>query len=396
MTSLTIAGGVYHEQCIWPEWNQLVGSGGRAAATLRDYVRNIALHSYASPQVVTALEPFIENAGFTFHPTKVTQTVSFAYVHCLSAPTISPSPNRIRRNPPIRLEAPNVLRFGMMEGTAVVKARRCVYDPQSAFDPEQFEDNGSTADELAIVGNRGEIASLGKRADPLAAARSLVRGGARAVVVKAGAEGAYVVEGSKVQRISAFDSGNVWTIGSGDIFAAVFAACWMVKRYTAYRSALIASRAVAVYAGSMALPSPLPKKLDALRMKAVLANDPYIYLAGPFFTVAQRWLIDEARRCLIELGAKVFSPVHDVGHGPAEEVANADLAALKKCHAVFAVLDGLDGGTLFEIGYARALKKPVYAFAQTTSAEELKMVAGSKCQIHSDFVTALHRAAWRS
>jgi nucleoside 2-deoxyribosyltransferase len=112
--------------------------------------------------------------------------------------------------------------------------------------------------------------------------------------------------------------------------------------------------------------------------------------------MSERWLVDEARRGLAELGMDVFSPVHDVGPGPAELVTPADLDALQRCDVVFAILDGLDSGTVFEVGFARALGKPVYAFAQTVSDEDLKMLAGSDCRIFDDFVTALHHTAWRA
>lgn len=152
--------------------------------------------------------------------------------------------------------------------------------------------------------------------------------------------------------------------------------------------------AVAAYVETMALPSPA---IDALRRRS--APLPPVagraYLASPFFTLGQRWLVDEARRALSELGLQVFSPVHDVGSGPAELVAPLDLAALDQCDLVFAILDGLDSGTLYEVGYARALNKPVYALAQTVSPEDLKMVEGSGCRVYDDFVTALHHAAWR-
>ena len=91
----------------------------------------------------------------------------------------------------------------------------------------------------------------------------------------------------------------------------------------------------------------------------------------------------------------VFSPVHDVGPGPASEVAPADIAELRGCDVVFAILDGLDSGTLFEVGYARALGKPVYVLAQRVSTEDLKMVEGSGCRIYGDLVTALHHLVWR-
>ena len=96
-----------------------------------------------------------------------------------------------------------------------------------------------------------------------------------------------------------------------------------------------------------------------------------------FFTISQRWLVDEVRRELGNLGLEVFSPVHDVGPGPAMVVAPADIAALDECDVVFALLDGLDSGTLFEVGYARAREIPVYALAQSVSTEDLKMIEGS-------------------
>lgn len=131
-------------------------------------------------------------------------------------------------------------------------------------------------------------------------------------------------------------------------------------------------------------------------MPSTSAAEGRIYLAGPFFTLGQRWLIDESRRCLIELGLNVFSPVHNVGSGPADAVAPADLAAIDECDAIFAILDGMDSGTIFEVGYARARNKPVYALAQTVSEEDLKMILGSGCRIYDDFVTALYHVAWRT
>ncbi|MBN0523972.1 nucleoside 2-deoxyribosyltransferase, partial [Pseudomonas aeruginosa] len=49
-----------------------------------------------------------------------------------------------------------VLRFGMIDGTAVVNADFAVFDPQNADEPESFSANGSTAKHLALVLNRHE------------------------------------------------------------------------------------------------------------------------------------------------------------------------------------------------------------------------------------------------
>lgn len=144
----------------------------------------------------------------------------------------------------------------------------------------------------------------------------------------------------------------------------------------------------------MALPVPSPNTLkrESVPVKAVGGH---AYLAGPFFTMSQRWLVEEVRRGLRDVGLNVFSPLHDVGRGPASEVAPADLEKLEESDVVFAIMDGLDSGTVFEVGYARALKKPVYALAQETSIEDLKMIEGSGCHVHTDLVTALHHLAWR-
>lgn len=396
MTAITIAGGVYHERCIWPDWDQLYGSAGRAAAALSGHVDTITLRSYARPDVAIRFAQYANQYGFTFDPEPTEQVVSFEYIHSLSVPLIRPAPVMISPNPPIPVSASVVLRFGMLDGGVQVTAERCVYDPQSAFRPEPFDANGSTAKHLAIVANQGETLALGDGNDPIVAARSLLNRGAEVVVVKSGAKGAYIVEATGVSHVPAYRTDRVWTVGSGDVFAAIFAAYWGVHGFTPVRAAELASRAVATYVDSMALPVPLPSELlKSLRPEAVAAGGK-VYLAAPFFTLGQRWLVDEARRGLSELGLKVFSPVHDVGAGPADQVAPADLAALDTCDAVFAILDGTDSGTLFEVGYARALGKPVYALAQTVSDEDLKMVHGSHCRIFDDFVTALHHTAWRT
>jgi hypothetical protein len=394
MTAITVAGGVYHERCIWPDWDQVFGSGGRAAAALTGVVDHVCLHAYATAELAKAFEGNRGLYGFRFTPAPAEQAISFEYIHSLSIPDIRPTVPLIRRQPPLQVSAEVVLRFGMMEGTAVVAADRCVYDPQSAHAPEPFADNGSKARHLAVVANRGELSALGGGSDPLDTARRLVgEGSAEAVVVKAGAAGAHVVEAGGETPVPAFRTDRVWSLGSGDVFAAVFAAQWGVEERPAVEAARLASRAVADYVSTMALPvSPAPSG----DFPIAVAKTGLVYLASPFFTIGQRWLVDEARRGLAALGMQVFSPFHDIGSGPAHEVAPADIAALDRSDAVFAILDGLDSGTLFEVGYARAKGKPVYAFAQAVAPEDLKMVEGTGCRLFSDFVTALHHAAWRT
>jgi nucleoside 2-deoxyribosyltransferase len=395
-TAITIAGGVYHERCVWPDWDQVFGSGGRAAAALCGHIDRIVLQSYARADTATRFKTYADTYGFALDSSPADQTVSFEYVHSLSIPVIRPTPARIRTNAPLAVSGETVLRFGMMEGTAIVEADRCTYDPQSAFNPEPFGANGSKANRLAIVANRGEILALGRGSDPIESAQALLRNGAEVVVVKSGVAGAFVVEPTGVIAVPAYQTERVWTVGSGDVFAALFAVTWGVHGATPVDAAHTASRAVAEYVNSMALPIPSAATLRQSPLPEAHATTGRIYLASPFFTISQRWLVDETRRCLIELGMDVFSPVHEIGPGPAETIAPADLAGVDACDAMFAILDGIDSGTLFEIGYARAHNKPVYVLAQTVSEEDLKMVVGSGCQVFDDFVTALHHVAWRT
>jgi nucleoside 2-deoxyribosyltransferase len=283
----------------------------------------------------------------------------------------------------------------MLEGSAVVRAEQCVYDPQSAFNPEQFNKNGSQATHLAIVANRREIAAMSGATDLVMGARTLIEQGAEVVVIKGGPDGAIVVTKDGDTKVSAYQTKRVWSVGSGDVFAAMFAARWAVHRDPPDIAADLASRAVAGYAESMDLPIAGVPDLRSTQRAPATTTPGRAYLASPFFSLGQRWLVDEARRGLFELGIDVLSPVHDIGRGVAEEVAPADLQAIKNCDRMFAVLDGLDSGTLFEVGYARANQVPVYALAQSVSAEDLKMVQGSGCRVYDDFVTALHHTAWR-
>jgi hypothetical protein len=395
MTSLTIAGGIYHERCTWPEWNHTYGSGGRAAAAVAGHLDNVQLYSYVPPLAAKNFRPYAEMYGFDFREVEGKQLVSFDYVHSLSNPIIRPIIGRIQQNDAIPVAAEAVLRFGMLEGSARITAQRCVYDPQSAFDPEPFEANGSRAEALAIVANRAEIAGMSGASDPLEGAKILIERGAQLVVVKSGAEGAFVVSGDGIERVPAFQSERVWTIGSGDVFAAVFAARWAALHDVPLEAAQLASRAVASYAETMALPVPPWEELASANRKETVSIPGQVYLASPFFTLGERWVVEEARRGLKELGLEVFSPLHEIGPGVAEVVAPADIAGIDASDRVFAILHGTDSGTLFEVGYAVAKGIPVYALAQNVSEEDLKMVQGSGCRVYGDFVTALHHTAWR-
>ncbi len=242
MSAITVTGGVYHERCIWPDWDQVYGSGGRAAAALSAHVDQVTLQAYARADTADRFNSYAATTyGFRFEPVDASQTISFEYVHSLSVPTIRPAPALIQANTPFEATDKIVVRFGVMEGSARVEADHCVYDPQSAFHPEPFGQNGSRANHLAIVANRNEVMALGKEADLTRSAQALLKAGAEVVVVKMGVAGAIVVDASGTTAVPAFQTDTVWTIGSGDVFAAVFASAWGVHGMQPVDAARLAS-----------------------------------------------------------------------------------------------------------------------------------------------------------
>jgi nucleoside 2-deoxyribosyltransferase len=71
-----------------------------------------------------------------------------------------------------------------------------------------------------------------------------------------------------------------------------------------------------------------------------------------------------------------------------------DLAAIEAADLMFAIVDGMDSGTVYEIGYARAKGKPVVVYSENETPEDKKMMQGSGCVLCDDFVTAIYQAIW--
>lgn len=107
-------------------------------------------------------------------------------------------------------------------------------------------------------------------------------------------------------------------------------------------------------------------------------------------------MVGQARRDLLAMGLDVFSPYHDVGIGSAEDVVEKDLEGIRKCDVLLAIGDGLDSGTIYEMGYARALNKPVIFYAENESVQDKKMIEGSNCYITDDYVSAIYHTVWEA
>ena len=397
---MLIAGGFYREISIFPGDDQLFGSGGRAAAALCALSDNIELHTYVGESNLKDIDLFATQWGIDIKHYQTEETLTFEYYHGLSTPIIRPIPLTLNKHAPIRLTGDVILRFGMLEGEAIVEAKTVVYDPQHPHKPQFFDDNGSKADRLAYVLNRFEILALTGLDSVEVAAKTLIKEKKLdALVVKSGAFGAEVWEGQTSTKVSAYETPSIWPIGSGDVFASIFTHYWGKLELPAVEAAKYASRAAAIYCDNRRLQFQHDELATSTFMYQILEpkrnpSDCIIYIAGPFFTMGEYWLVCEARTALIGSGYRTFSPIHDVGLGSAEEVVQKDIDGLKSCHVVLSLCDGLDSGTLFEVGYAVREGIPVVSFAEHTTNEAMKMLKGSGCKLFSDFTTAIYHTQW--
>lgn len=394
-----VVGGVYRELCMRPAWREIFGSAGRAASAIASMGGKVTLHACldALAQEVMTVRAALEN--FTLNSTEINQSATFEYNHGLSTPRIYGVDHSV---PTLKVVAGNVLRFGVIEGEVITHGERVVYDPQNAVSPQNYYSNGSSAKELALILNRHEAMLLTglKNNSVLAMAESLIATAqANVVVIKQGAQGALVHDGRHIEQIPAYRSQSVWKIGSGDAFVGHFSYRWMHEGLSAAESADLASRATAYYCQTRGFPTS--KSLESFNPQPVkpstsfcAGKKPRVYLAGPFFTLAQLWLIEQARRDLRNMGMVVFSPYHEVGHGSADDVVMLDLEGIDDADIVFAIGDGMDAGTIYEIGYARAKGKPVVMYCENESVENKKMMEGSDCLIQSDYVSAIYQTLW--
>lgn len=397
---MIVVGGTYDEVCFEPRWEEKFGSGLRGCRVINsiDPDAEIEFHTFGDSNTklyldqVTSIFPKIKSTV-----AKIDRPISFYYDHPLITPRIFPRLDTVNKNSNnIRVvSGDNILYYGFIEGNAIVEGKRVVYDPQSPSNPIPFSRTGSKAEKLAVVVNYSEAKKMAGSTD-LAAIKQffLSTENADVLVLKIGAKGALVIDKSTGQEntIPVYKTLHVWPIGSGDVFASSFAYHWFLGMEPK-EAAEKASSLTAIYCSSRSFDF---KQGIEPTQQLLIKDFPSgkIYLAGPFFTYAERWLIDQIRSCLSGIGISVFSPWHDIGHGIASEVVSKDLEGLEQSKLVFAVLDGLDSGTLFEVGYAVKKEIPVIAYVQNETEESVKMLEGTGCILEKDLTTAVYKAYW--
>ena len=403
---ITVVGGVYFEYVARPAWRQFYGSAGRAVeaiAALGGQARLVSpMDARAKAQIAARSE---DGDLYDVVPVDVDEVAAFQYTHGLVTPAIN---RPTKAYPPIRSSDPHVVLFGMIHGEATVDADYAVYDPQNVVGPLSFSATGSKARHLALILNRHEARAMLGGVDQSAEAMAqtlAAQEGAEVVIIKQGPFGALVLHNGAVTRVPAYRTSSVWKVGSGDQFVANFAYAWIEERRSPEAAADRASRATAFYCQTKSFPSS--EQLDAFDPAPIVIGHRTlaygssvrgwkVYLAGPFFTLGQLWVIEEAKSALETMGLQVISPFHMVGHGAAEDVVAKDRALLDEADLVLAVGDGMDAGTIFEIGYARAKGKPVVFYAENEPGEDRKMMEGSGCRMANDFVSAIYLTVWEA
>lgn len=389
---MIVVGGTYFETCERPGSRVMFGSGLRAAGAISLVAQNLTLYTAVDDEFKMTAHSAAAALGVNTFWVKRSEPIAFRYYTPLSSPSID---GRTATCEEISATDELALVFGMIETRPKVECKKLVFDPQQPREIQSLKISSITYEELVIVANASETRVLGKDESVEQAAKNLLDSSqAIAVVTKCGAWGALVTTKEGQHVIGAHPTNLVSPIGTGDIFAAAFAWAWGQENKPAVESARIASAVVASWTQNRVLPIMEEAFRKQTSLQPPLKPRPVqVYLAGPYFTLGQQWLVDLARSAISGLGAKCFSPFHDVGPG-GDEVAIADLEGLAKSDSVLALLDGNDGGTIFEAGWATKNQIPIVAYASNPLEETAKMLRGTGAELHTDLSTAVYRAIW--
>ncbi len=396
---MKVVGGIYREICLEPKTDNLYGSGLRAAIAISQGCQNLSMSGLVESGLRNQIEIMSEKYGFKTELLERRNEIAFLYETPVSPPRVYGIEGARHMGSTLNVSGTNMLAFAMVETNLEVKADRLVIDPQGL---SQIEGRITwSASHLAIVANRREtikLLGIEEDLDSDTLAESIrTKYNAEVSVIKCGALGAVVSDSGTIYHIGAYLTNKVNPIGSGDVFSGVFAYFWADLRLSPEEAANNASKATAewVFRGPFQVINRNKKVTAPNAEVRVFGKVSTVYLAAPFFTTSERWLVNLCRNALKDLGARVFSPSHDVGFGSSEAVVVGDIDGLNKSKSMIALLDGKDPGTLFEIGYGTAVDKRIVVYVSSNDNTNLTMIAGSQAHIHKDLSSAIYDAIWQ-
>lgn len=150
---IAVVGGVYAERCIDQYWDDVYGSGGRAAAALSGLGHDVALHTYRGDKLLDGLANLEQVYGISVAGPLVLGSIGFDYVHSLSVPRISrPGPPPVI-HPDVIVEGEVVLRFGAACGGT---GRGMVAIPQSVHRDGRRDEGNRPRRSAAAHGKCGD------------------------------------------------------------------------------------------------------------------------------------------------------------------------------------------------------------------------------------------------
>lgn len=392
---INVIGGTYREINYDDILSEIYGSGFRSCKFLLE--NKCDVHFYTSGNSDTS-GYLNENKKvypkFKFDCIDSKQMITFKYNFALDNPTIFPNILTIEKTKKIEVENKNIICFGMLETDFSINGEKVVYDPQTSIKPKKFSEIGS-ANELVYIVNWNEAKSIASSDDINKVKDFFFRvEKVTALIIKKGPSGAKLFYENKEFNIPSYITDNVNKIGSGDIFSGSFGYYWMKRGLPFEECAMLASKSTSLYCDKRVYVDTSNFEYDYIDFKSTDLESKQVYLAAPFFSLAELILIDKIRNAFLEFGVKVFSPFHDIGLGDNVTIAKKDLEGIQNSDIIFCVFDNLDSGTLIESGYSLALNKKIIGYHRTGRKSDLLMLKPGSFKAYDNLTTSIYNTIW--
>jgi hypothetical protein len=392
---ISVIGGTYREIDFDDISMDIFGSGFRCCKFLLENKCAVKYFTSGNNEVVNYLK---ENekvySNFKFECIESDDLITFKYSFALDNPNIFPNILNLKKTERIKVDDENIICYGILESEFSANGKKVVYDPQTSIKPKKFSEIG-IAEQLIYIVNWNEARSISSHNDIEEIKNYFFNNEkAMAVIIKNGPFGAKLYYNNTEYHIPSFVTENVNKIGSGDIFTSSFGYYWMTKNLPLEECALLASKATSLYCDKKVYIDVQEFEHVFVEFKSENLKDKQIYIAAPFFSIAELILIDKIRDSFIEFGVKVFSPFHDIGLGDDETIAAKDLEGIKNSDIIFCVFDNLDSGTLIESGFSLAMSKKIVGYHRTCEDSELLMLKPGKIKVFKNLTTAMYHTIW--
>ncbi len=392
---ISVIGGTYREIDYDDISMDIYGSGFRCCKFLLENKCAVKFFTSGNDEVVNYLK---ENEkvynDFKFECTESDNLITFKYNFALDNPNIFPHILNLKKTDNIQVNNENIICYGMLESEFTAIGGKVVYDPQTPIKPKKFSEIGK-AEQLIYIVNLNEAKAISS-CNTLEEIKNYFfnEENAIAVIIKNGPFGAKLFYKKNEFHIPSYVTENVNKIGSGDIFTSSFGYYWMIKNLPLEECAILASKTTSLYCDKKAYIDTQEFNHDFIEFQNKNLIDKQIYIAAPFFSIAELILIDKIRTAFLEFGVKVFSPFHDIGLGDDESIALKDLEGIKNSDIIFCLFDNLDSGTLIESGFSLAMNKKIIGYHRTCEDSELLMLKPGKIKIFKHLTTAMYHTIW--